>query len=81
MYRLALESDERQLGNNHPETLRVVTLLGQLAVSQGDFSEGAILFRRSIDGYRCVHGPDHRSVFEAMLALGDCLLAHGRNLK
>ena len=48
MYRMALECNEIQLGSQHPETLKIVTLIGELTADQNQFDEAEKMFRRAL---------------------------------
>jgi tetratricopeptide (TPR) repeat protein len=49
---------EGVLGRDHPETLRVVGLLGKLLQNRGDYDSAESIFRRVIEGFEKALGPN-----------------------
>jgi hypothetical protein len=61
LYRRALESSERVLGPEHPNTLTSVNNLAGCLRALGDAAGALPLYRRAADGFDGLFGPDHPS--------------------
>ena len=59
--RRALDSRERVLGKEHPDTLISVNNLAECMRALGDAAAALPLYRRSADGFERLLGPDHPS--------------------
>ena len=61
LYRRALDSRERVLGKEHPDTLTSVNNLAGCLYALGDAAGALPLLRRAADGFERLLGPDHPS--------------------
>jgi hypothetical protein len=59
LYRRALESSERVLGPEHPDSLGSVNNLAYCLGTLGDGAGALPLFRRALAGFETVLGPEH----------------------
>jgi non-specific serine/threonine protein kinase/serine/threonine-protein kinase len=76
--RRAYELRAATLGENHPETLVVLNLLGGwVAEFKGDYEESVRMMRRAVYGLEATVGPEDRRTLAARVWLGSALSAHG----
>jgi hypothetical protein len=61
LFRRALDSRERVLGNEHPDTLSSMKNLARCLRALGDAAGALPLYRRAVDGFDSLLGPDHPS--------------------
>jgi tetratricopeptide (TPR) repeat protein len=61
LFRRALESSERVLGAEHPQTLGSVNNLASCLRALGDAAGALPLYRRAAEGMERLYGPDHPS--------------------
>ena len=59
MHRQALETREKVLRPEHPDTLTSVSNLGLVLSSQGEYEEAEAMHRRALEGYEKVLRPKH----------------------
>ncbi|RPA91598.1 hypothetical protein L873DRAFT_1713537 [Choiromyces venosus 120613-1] len=59
MHRRALESTEKVLGPDHPETLASVNNLASVLQDLGRYAESETMHRRALESTEKVLGPDH----------------------
>ncbi|ORY00884.1 hypothetical protein BCR34DRAFT_637708 [Clohesyomyces aquaticus] len=59
MFRLSLDTREKVLGVEHPDTLTSVSNLGSVLERQGKYEEAEAMHRRALEGYEKVLGREH----------------------
>jgi tetratricopeptide (TPR) repeat protein len=77
LHRRALESSERVLGKEHPQTLTSVNNLAESLRALGDAAVALPLFRRALDGSERVLGKEHPQTLASVDNLAICLDALG----
>jgi tetratricopeptide (TPR) repeat protein len=77
LYRRALDSRERVLGNEHPNTLLSVNNLALCMRALGDAAGALTLHRRALDGYERVLGKEHPDTLTSVNNLAGCMRALG----
>ncbi len=78
LFEAALETRQRELGNEHPLTLDVVHNLGMLHVAMGKTDEARRLLSANLDARRRILGEDHRETLNSLNSMGYCLNAMRR---
>jgi tetratricopeptide (TPR) repeat protein len=69
MHRQALESREKALGLEYPDTLASVTYLGSVLQRQGKYEETEVMYRRALEGSEKVLGPEHPESLRRRLSI------------
>jgi tetratricopeptide (TPR) repeat protein len=77
LYRRALDSCERVLGPEHPNTLASVNSLACCLQTLGDAAAALPLYRRALDSNERVLGPEHPNTLASVNNLAGCLRALG----
>ena len=77
LYRRALESRERVLGAEHPDTLGSVNNLAYCLETLGDAPAALPLYRRALEGHERVLGAEHPDTLISVGNLASCLQALG----
>jgi nephrocystin-3 len=77
LYRRALESREKVLGAEHPDTLGSVNNLGGLLHDKGDYEGAEALCRRALNGREKVLGSEHPDTLMSMNNLGSLISYQG----
>jgi CHAT domain-containing protein/tetratricopeptide (TPR) repeat protein len=77
-YRRVLETRERTLGADHPDTLAAYNNLAGAFAAQGRYGEAEVLFRRVLATYEEAFGPEHPETLAALTNLANCLDNQGR---
>jgi tetratricopeptide (TPR) repeat protein len=63
-------SEQRQsLGEDHPDTLRTIELLGRIREESGDLEEAENFFRKALDGQKKVLGIEHPDTLTSLKSL------------
>ncbi len=75
----ALEARERELGPDHPDTLKSLLVLATLCEATGRYDEAEPLFVRALAAFERVLGPEHPDTFEAMTFLARLYQETGRH--
>jgi Tetratricopeptide repeat len=71
MYRLALACNEKILGRDHMETIKLVSSIALLLTDVGEIPEAEIMHRRAMESYEQVIGDEHPlTVDEVISGLG-----------
>ena len=78
MYDRALRGREKSLGQDHPDTLKTVTNLGNLFYQQGKLDEAHSMYERSLRGYEKSLGQDHPDTLNTAHNLGSLLHQQGK---
>ncbi|KAJ6016427.1 hypothetical protein N7540_011018 [Penicillium herquei] len=78
MHRRALETREKVLGREHPDTLTSVNNLGSVLGSQGKYEEAEVLYRRDLEGSEKVLGREHPHMLTSISNLGSVLDRQGK---
>ncbi|KAH0541722.1 hypothetical protein FGG08_003814 [Glutinoglossum americanum] len=78
LYGQALEGCEKQLGPDHPETLRMVQNFAIVYGNQGRYKEAEQLFERALEGCEKQLGPDHPDTLRAVPNLANIYRNQGR---
>jgi hypothetical protein len=73
LYHRALESSERVLGNDHPDTFGPVNNLAACLGRLGDEAAALPLFRRALESCERVLGKDHPDTLRSVNNLAACL--------
>lgn len=68
---------EKNLGPDHPETLKSINNLGTILGDNGHYEEAEPLFRRALEGREIVLGPDHPVTLRSVLDLGTLVYFKG----
>ncbi|KIW09818.1 hypothetical protein PV08_11919 [Exophiala spinifera] len=76
MHRQALAGREKELGENHPDTLTSVNNLAVVLQDQGKYEEAEEMYRRALTGYEEELGVDHPDTFSSVHNLA--YLLHAR---
>jgi hypothetical protein len=77
LYRRALDSSERMLGKEHPDTVRSLNNLTKCMIELGDAAGALPLSRRALDSSERVLGREHPFTFVSANNLAGCLRALG----
>jgi tetratricopeptide (TPR) repeat protein len=77
LFRHALESRERVLGKEHPDTLSSVNNLAGCLDTMGEAEAALPLFRRALESCERVLGKDHPDTLRSVNNLAGCLSALG----
>ena len=77
LYRRALDSRERVLGPEHPDTLGSVNNLAGCMETLGDAAGALPVYRRALDSYERVLGPEHPDTLSSVNNLALCMQALG----
>jgi len=77
LYRRALESRERVLGKEHPQTLSSVNNLALCLYALGDAAAALPLLRRALDSSEQVLGKEHPDTLDSVNNLAGCLRSLG----
>ena len=77
LYRRSLESRERMLGKEHPQTLTRVNNLAECLQALGDTAAALPLYRRALESSERVLGKEHPDTLGSMNNLARCLRALG----
>jgi tetratricopeptide (TPR) repeat protein len=72
-----LESREKALGAEHPDTLVSVNIIGNLLRDRGDYDGAEALYRRALEGGEKVLGAEHPSTLGSVNNLGILLSDKG----
>ena len=75
----AAEVQRRVLGQENPETLASMDLLGKTLVKQGRFAEAETLERATISARSRVLGPEHPDTLHSMIVLARVLSSEGKH--
>jgi tetratricopeptide (TPR) repeat protein len=75
--RRALETQERVLGREHPDTLRSVNNLASLLDNKGDYDGAEPLYRRALEVRECVLGREHPDTLISVNSLAFLLYNKG----
>ncbi len=78
LYKRVLKDNEKQLGHDHPETLRTVVSLGNVYHSQGWHSEAETLYIRALTGCETHLGKDHLDTLAILEDLANIYRSQGR---
>ena len=73
LHRRALESSERVLGKEHPQTLLSVNSLAVCLYALGDAAGALPLHRRALESRERVLGNEHPQTLESVNNLAACL--------
>ena len=68
-------------GNNHPETLCILSELGVVLINQGRFRSAEEVIRRLVNSYQNENGNNDIERLEALELLGEVLRLQGFYLK
>jgi len=77
LFRRALESRERLLGPEHPDTLTSVNNLAHCLNALGDAAGALPLYRRALESKERVLGPEHPNTLSGVSNLAVCMWALG----
>ena len=77
LYRRALDSHERVLGKEHPNTLISVGTLAQCLRVLGDTARALPLYRRALGGFERVLGKEHPHTLTSVSDLAECMRVLG----
>ncbi|MDC0271000.1 tetratricopeptide repeat protein, partial [Akkermansiaceae bacterium] len=77
LYRRVLEGEEKELGPDHPDTLKSVYSLGVLFRDKGDYEGAEKLYRRALGAQEKELGPDHPDTLGSVNSLGILLKNKG----
>ena len=77
LLRRALDSCERALGPEHPDTLRSRNNLAACLDAMGDLAGAKPLYRRTLEAYERILGPEHPYTLGSRNNLAGCLLEMG----
>jgi nephrocystin-3 len=77
LYRRALESSERVLGKEHPQTLGIVNNLALCLCALGDAAGALPLCRRALESSERVLGKEHPDTLTSVNNLAGCLYVLG----
>jgi tetratricopeptide (TPR) repeat protein len=77
LFRRALESRERVLGKEHPQTLTSVNSLAECLRALGDAAGALPLHRRALESRERVLGKEHPDTLASVNNLAGCLYALG----
>ena len=78
LYKRVLKDNEKQLGHDHPETLRTVVSLGNIYHSQGWHSAAETLYNRALTGCETDLGQDHLNTMAILEDLANIYRSQGR---
>ncbi|KAJ5593550.1 hypothetical protein N7537_010454 [Penicillium hordei] len=78
MHQQALETREKVLGREHPDTLASVNNLGLVLSSQGLYDEAEAMHRRDLEGSEKVLGRQHPGTLTSANNLGNALSSQGK---
>ena len=73
LYREALDSRRRELGDAHPDTLRSINGLASLLKKQKKFDEASSFFDQAAHAYEQSYGADHKKARDARTQANKCL--------
>jgi tetratricopeptide (TPR) repeat protein len=76
--RLSLETREKVLGREHPNTLTSVSQLGTVLSRQGKYDEAKAMHRRAFEGHEKVLGREHPNTLTSVGQLGTVLERQGK---
>jgi hypothetical protein len=75
----ALETRERLLGRDDPDTLTSISNTGGLFWEQGKLSEAEPYYREALEGNRRVRGDEHPITVKSINRLNELLEARGKS--
>jgi tetratricopeptide (TPR) repeat protein len=81
LHRRSLESREKVLGPEHPDTLSSVNNLGNLLSDKGEYHEAEALLRRALESCEKILGPEHPGTLSTANNLGTTLFEKGDSKK
>jgi len=74
----ALETRRRILGNNHQDTLKSITIMGNLFFKQRKFKEAEKYYLEALKGRLALLGNEHEDTLKAMNNMGILLATQGK---
>jgi len=77
LLRQSMESKERVLGGDHPDTVSTINNLGILFLYRGNYNGANVLFRRALELRERILGPQHPSTLKILNNLGSLLCDKG----